>query len=209
MSQYTLKIIENSKKFGEVIKLVFEGKYQEYETRVKALANDSTIIDELYKKDFSIALTLASVISFIALFYLVYFVIELIRITKKYYTYYTVSNKNNNPRNSILGATWSYFIPFLNLFRPFYNLSEGLEGLNKNKLHPKVLLPMYMIFCGIFLFNAMNLIQLYVPNWFYFIREVSYTLYLFLFMYLIKNVFIEIFENQSSHLAELNQIQNP
>jgi hypothetical protein len=93
----------------------------------------------------------------------IYVLVKLIGLIYTYYISLSVVN-NNTPVNTPSGAVWGYFIPGLNLYRPFKNLNEMITNSRISRLNPEII--RLILFYGLSLIVAFgaNLSTFVVPN---------------------------------------------
>lgn len=108
----------------------------------------------------------SSIILLVTAIFTIASIYVLIKLISLIYNYYTDLSKTNGniPRNTVSGAVWGYFIPGLNLYRPFKNLNETLTNTRESRIKPEIIrLIMFFVLSLLVTFGA-NLATYVVSN---------------------------------------------
>jgi hypothetical protein len=201
---YLVEILKFNRRITAVFTNGIQSNSDGYLNSINSLNNSTDLLT--IQSRYGALIGIGSLLSLVALIASIAGIVFLALAISKYYRYYA-NQPNSVSRNTASGAVWGVFIPVLNFWRPFFNLSEGLDNENLNRFHPKVKVLAYTVY-GVIAYAIISAVILnFLPVEAFILQSLVTTAAAAFIAFQYRNILTDIFHLQNGVLTTSQKIE--
>jgi Domain of unknown function (DUF4328) len=193
---YLVELLKLNRKLAQVFSAGVSSDTDSYLKSINSLTNSADIF--ALQARYGGLMAIGSLLSLVGVVGAIAAAVFLALAVAKYYRYYA-NQADNVSRNTVSGAVWGIFIPILNFWRPFFNLSEGLDNENLNRFNPKVKVLAYTVYGFIAYGIISSIILNLLPAELFILQSFVTSAAAAFIAFQYKNILTEIFHLQSAN----------